>query len=1263
MPSDSEAPASGRPDPETVRRDSGEELILRRQLETQPANAGYFAIFRYATSWDVAAILVSAVACGAAGTGQPVMMVFVGSMTGSFSDLAAGSTASDEFIQAIENTALKFVYVAVAQFVILAVGIHGLNHIGERVTKKLRQAYLAAVLRQNVAFFDGVGAGEIAIRISNDMSLVQDGISQKVGLIAYGVVGFFSSIIIGLVTYWQLALVMLGAPVALILCSAVLGNIMKRAQEAASDEYIKSSTFAEEVVSSFRNVIAYGSQGRFLAQYDAMLAPARDYDIKAGLTFGLLFASILGLLYAGYGLGFWQGHRFLQQGIGNVGDTITVLFISTIAGVLLSNAVRFTASLGQAGISASRIFATIERQSPLDPLSTDGRRLASLEGTIEFQGLRMVYPSRQDQLILEDFSLTVPAGKTVAIVGPSGSGKTTIFAMLERLYLPLGGTITLDGHQIDHLNIGWLRSQIGLVSQDNFLFNTSIFNNIAYGLGAEYGKLDDEATMRLVQEAAKIANAHSFIEEYPEGYHANVGERGSRLSGGQRQRVAIARAIVGNPKILLLDEATSALDPHNERVVQDALASATNGRTTIIIAHRLSTVQSADLIAVMQSGRVVEKGTHDSLLAAGSTYASLVQAQALRQGEAGEGEPEDSTDLPLHKESTVVSAPSVAGAENQPGSKKHAENGSVSQLARLVWTINAPERLYLVFGILCALLAGPVVPVCGVILGNAVVSLTNPELSSGGLPMGFWAGMFLLLALVMLLAQGMQGYLLAVAGASLGSRARSRAFASILRQDAAFFDRQENSSGALTVLLSTEATRLMGISGNTLGSISNNIVTIVTAIAIACGFGWKLGLVATATMPLIMACGYLRTWAVVKIEQRLKQATASAGIAAEAVSAIRTVATLAMEETVKRQYAESLESDQAANLFHDFIGAVPYALSQSLILLVNALLFWYAGTRLLLTGEYTLQQFFICYSSVLFSAQIASALFAMSPDIAGALDAAAHLKYLLESKPSIEVEPEEESDEDKTFHNLVGDVALEAVRFAYPSRPKHHVIKDVDLVTRHGQFIALVGGSGSGKSTVLNLIERFYDASSGAVKIDGQDIRELNLKRFRCHVALVEQEGALIGGTIRDSLISDDESVSDKSLKEACQAANIYDFVVSLPDGFNTLTGARGNRVSGGQRQRLAIAKALLRDPKILLLDEATSALDSTSEKLVQNALDTASRGRTTIAVAHRLSSIANADCIFVFDHGRIVESGSHDELVKKRGRYFELATLQQLSQ
>lgn len=519
--------------------------------------------------------------------------------------------------------------------------------------------------------------------------------------------------------------------------------------------------------------------------------------------------------------------------------------------------------------------------------------------------------------------------------------------------------------------------------------------------------------------------------------------------------------------------------------------------------------------------------------------------------------------------------------------------------------------------------------------------------------------MYLMLAIVQFIAFATQGILFAKCSERLIHRVRDRAFRTMLRQDVAFFDKDENTAGVLTSFLSTETTHVAGLSGVTLGTLLMVITTLVAALAMSISIGWKLSLVCTATIPVLLACGFFRFWMLAHFQRRSKAAyERSASYASEAISAIRTVAALTREEDVLQQYKDSLAVQQRSSLISVCKSSLLYAGSQSLLFLCFALGFWYGGT-LIAKYEYDMFQFFLCFMAVIFGAQSAGTIFSFAPDMGKAHHAASELKKLFDRQPVVDTW----SNEGERLTEVDGTLEFRDVHFRYPTRPEQPVLRGLNLVVRPGQYVALVGASGCGKSTTIALLERFYDPLSGGVYIDGREISTLNINDYRSFIALVSQEPTLYQGTIRDNILlgTPKENVSDEAVEHACREANIYDFIISLPDGFNTIVGSKGALLSGGQKQRVAIARALIRDPKVLLLDEATSALDSESEHVVQAALDKAAKGRTTIAVAHRLSTIQKADIIYVFDQGRIVEQGTHSDLMKKNGRYAELVNLQSL--
>lgn len=722
--------------------------------------------------------------------------------------------------------------------------------------------------------------------------------------------------------------------------------------------------------------------------------------------------------------------------------------------------------------------------------------------------------------------------------------------------------------------------------------------------------------------------------------------------------------------VLLLDEATAALDSQSEDSVIKALRSASAGRTTITIAHRLYTIKDADNIVVMSGGLVEEQGTHDELLGRQGAYAKLVAAQSLEgkgshpaasqdisEGsgtKAGQGDGDEAT-----------SPGAETGLVNYPTQEPSAEQKRYSlwTLFKFIIALNGPEWKLMLLGCLFSIICGLGNPTTAVFFAKQIATLSRPmpphSPSEVKQDSDFWSSMYVMLAFVLCLAFAIQGISFAKTSEALVRRVRSKAFQALLRQDVSFFDEDANTPGALTSLLSSEATHVAGLSGVTLGTLIISISTLISACALALAIGWKLSLVCIAALPVLTGCGFLHFWVLARFAMRSKAAyESSAAYASEAISAIRTVAALRREAGVVETYRQSLAAQQRRGLISTLKSSGAYAASQSCLFLCFALCFWYGGT-LIGRREYTMFQFFLCFMSVLFGAQNVSLIFSFAPDMGKAVSAAHQLKTLFDRQPSIDTWSETGGQIDR-FSNRI---ELRNINFHYPTRPSQPVLRGLSLTIKRGQYVALVGGSGCGKSTALALLERFYDPQSGEILIDGRNIETLNVNRYRRLIALVSQEPTLYHGSVKDNILlgSPSGDASDEEIERVAREANIYDFITSLPDGLNTIVGHKGDLLSGGQQQRIAIARSLIRNPEILLLDEATSALDTTSEKVVQAALDQAAKGRTTVAVAHRLSTIQKADVIYVLDKGEVIASGTHSELMEKSERYAELVNLQSL--
>lgn len=605
--------------------------ILKDQIEVPKTSISYFTLFRFATPFDLLLLAIAAICSIISGAALPMFTLVFGSITQVFNDFLVNGTDPDEFQSVVNDKTLYFLY--------LGIGIGVTSYLqtflhvdrGEVIVARIRKSYLQAVLRQNIGYFDRVGAGEVTSRITNDISQIQDGISEKIGIILSGFSTFIAAFVIGFVKSWRITLIM-SSSVVVILASLVCGSIFMVKYITRTIAAVgEASTVAEDVLSSIRNTVAFGAQNRLADKFDSKLSVARDNGIKRGTTLSVLVSWLWCVTYLYYALAFWEGSRLIASGHLDVGSLVTSIMAIIIGAFVLGNIAPSFQAIGTAIAAAYKIFEAIDRVPIIDVSDEKGEKPEDFDGRIEFKGVKFAYPSRPNVTILDNFDLTIEPGQTIALVGASGSGKSTIIGLIERFYAPIGGSIIIDGRNLESLNIKWLRRQMSLVSQEPNLFSCSIYENIAFGLiGTSYEHASDETKLDMIKKACEEANAWEFIQNLTNGLDTEVGDRGFLLSGGQKQRIAIARAIVSQPKLLLLDEATSALDTKSEGIVQEALDRVLKSRTTIVIAHRLSTIRDANKIVVMSNGKIIESGTHNELLSREGAYFLLVKAQNVR---------------------------------------------------------------------------------------------------------------------------------------------------------------------------------------------------------------------------------------------------------------------------------------------------------------------------------------------------------------------------------------------------------------------------------------------------------------------------------------------------------------------------------------------------------------------------------------------------------------------------------------------------------
>ncbi|XP_054914982.1 bile salt export pump [Poeciliopsis prolifica] len=1158
-----------------------------------------------------------------------------------------------------------------------------------RQIQLIRKMYFSKVMRMEIGWFDCTSVGELNTRMSDDINKINDAIADQVAIFVQRFTTFVCGFSIGFVKGWKLTLVIIAASPLIGVGAGLMALFVAKLTGMELQAYAKAGAVADEVLSSIRTVAAFGGEKKEVDRYDRNLVSAQRWGIRKGMIMGFFTGYMWLIIFLCYALAFWYGSTLvIDTEEYTPGTLLQVFFGVLVAAMNLGQASPCLESFAAGRGAATIIFETIDREPEIDCMSEAGYKLDRVKGDIEFHNVTFHYPSRPEVKILDQLSVAVKSGETTAFVGPSGAGKSTAIQLIQRFYDPKEGMVTLDGHDIKGLNIQWLRSLIGIVEQEPVLFATTIAENIRYGRPG--------VSMADIITAAKEANAYNFIMDLPQKFDTLVGEGGGQMSGGQKQRIAIARALVRNPRILLLDMATSALDNESEAVVQEALDKVRMGRTTISIAHRLSTIKNADVIVGFEHGRAVERGKHNELLERKGVYFTLVTLQsqgdkalnekARKMAEGGEPEPERlnlsragsyraSLRASIRQRSRSQlsnlipdSSVPVAGDlgpraysmspedkyKKSTPEEEQEEPVEPAPVARIL-KYNAPEWPYMVFGSLGAAINGGVNPVYSLLFSQilATFSVTDPDAQRREIN-GICV-FFAMVGVVSFFTQMLQGYAFAKSGELLTSRLRRIGFQAMLGQEIGWFDDHRNSPGALTTRLATDASQVQGATGSQIGMIVNSLTNIGVAVIMSFYFSWKLTLLILCFLPFIALSGGFQAKMLTGFAKQDKQAMESAGqISGEALNNIRTIAGLGKERSFVEMYEEHLTAPYQAALQKANVYGACYGFAQCVVFLTNAASFRFGGYLVEQEGLH-FSLVFRVISAIVTSGTALGRASSYTPDYAKAKISAARFFQLLDRVPPISVY----SNRGEKWDNFQGNLDFIECKFTYPTRPDIQVLNGLNVSVKPGQTLAFVGSSGCGKSTSVQLLERFYDPDDGKLLIDGHESTRVNVPFLRSKIGIVSQEPILFDCSIAENIKYGDNSreIGMNEVISAAKKAQLHDFVMALPEKYDTNVGSQGSQLSRGQKQRIAIARAIIRDPKILLLDEATSALDTESEKTVQEALDKAREGRTCIVIAHRLSTIQNSDIIAVMSRGFVIEKGTHDQLMALNGAYYKLVT------